>query len=62
MSFETLNCVFNTTDENSSFSNTTPVHWISKTAEKTTNELNELSMLKSQNDIELYVEQVGKNG
>ena len=60
-SFETTNSVFNINDENNSFPITTPGHWNSKSAEKTF-ELNKLLELRSQNDIELHVEQVRKKG
>ena len=59
-SFETTNSVFKKTDENNSFSISTPGHLISGSAEKTIDELNKLIDLRSQNDIELPVEQVRK--
>ena len=61
-SFEATNSVFNITDENKSFSNIIPGHWNTKSAEKSTDELNKLSELRSQNDFELHVEQVEKRG
>ena len=61
-SFECTNSVFNITDENNSFSITTPSHWESESAEKTTDELKKLLELKSRNVIELDVEQVRKKG
>ena len=54
------NSVFNTTDENNSFSITTLGHWNSKSAEKTFDEPIKLLELRSQNDVELHVEQVRK--
>ena len=36
----------------------TPAHWNYKSAEKTIDELSKLLELRSQNDIELHVEQV----
>ena len=39
-SFEATNSVFNTTNENNSFSIITPGHWNSKSTQKTTDELN----------------------
>ena len=44
------------------FSITTPVHCNSKSARKTFDELNKSIELRSQNDIELQVEQVGNKG
>ena len=61
-SFEATTSVFNITDENKSFSVIIPGHWNTKAAEKSTDELNKLSELRSQNDIELHVEQVEKRG
>ena len=58
--FEPTSSVFNTTDENNSFSITIPCHWNSNSAEKTIDEVNKLLELRSQNDIELHVEQVRK--
>ena len=60
ISFECTNSVFNVTDKNNSFSITIPGHWETKSAEKTIDELNNLLDLRSQNGIELHVEQVGK--
>ena len=59
-SFETTNSVFNITKENNSFSISTPGHWSSEDGEELINELNKLLELRSENDIELHVEQVGK--
>ena len=61
-SFEATNSVFNITKENNSFSITTPRHCNSKSAEKTIEELNKLLELRSENDIELHVEQIRKKG
>ena len=55
-SFEASNSVFNVTDENNSFSITTPAHWISEIVEEIFNQLNELSERISENDNELHVE------
>ena len=60
--FEATNSVFNITDENNSFSVTTTDHWNSESAEKTIDELNKLIDLRSENDIELHVEQIKKKG
>ena len=57
-SFEASNSVFNVTDENNSFSNTTPAHWSSEIVEEIINQLNELSERRSQNDNELHVKKV----
>ena len=59
-SFECTNSVFNITNENNSFSITIPGHWNSESAEETIGELNKLLGLRSQNDIDLHVEQVRK--
>ena len=61
-SFECTNSVLNITNENNSFSVTIPGHWKSESAEETINELNKLLELRSQNDIDLHVEQVRKKG
>ena len=61
-SFECASSVFNITDQNNIFSITTPCHWNSKSAEKTFDELNKLIDLRSENDVELHVEQVRKKG
>ena len=61
-SFECTNSVFNITNENNSFSIIIPGHWETKSAEKTIDELNKLLELRSQNGIELHVEQVRKKG
>ena len=60
ISFEATNSVFDLTDENNSFSFSIRGHWNSKSAEKTIDELNKLLTLRSQNDIEFYVEQLRK--
>ena len=54
------NSVFNITNENNSFSITILGHWENKSAEKTFDELIKLLEFRSQNDIELHVEQVKK--
>ena len=61
-SFEATNSVSNTTDETNSLSITTPGHWNSKSAEKTIDELNKILQLRSQNNIELHVEEVRERG
>ena len=61
-SFECENSVFNITNENNSFSITKPVHWNCESAEVTIDELNRLLELRCQNDTDLHVEQVRKNG
>ena len=58
-SFEATSSVFNTTDENNSFSITIPGHWQTKSAEKTIDELNKLLELRS---LELHVKEVRKRG
>ena len=61
-SFECTNSVFNITNENNSFSIIVPGHYETESVEKTINELNKLLELRSQNGIELHVEQVRKKG
>ena len=51
---------FGLTDEINSFSITTPGHWNSNSAENTSDKLHKLKELRSQNDIELHVEQYKK--
>ena len=60
--FEATNFVSTITNENNNFSITIPVHWNSELAEITIDELYKLLEFRSQNDIELYVEQVRKKG
>ena len=57
-SLEATNSVFNIIDENNSFSITTPGQLNSESAEKVIVELNKLIDLRSENDIDLHVEQV----
>ena len=61
-SFECTNSVFNITDENNSFSIIIPGHYQNKSDDKTINELKKLLELRSENGIELHVEQVRKKG
>ena len=61
-SFEFTNSVFNITDDNNSLSIIIPGHWETEFAEKTINEVNRLLELRSENGIELHVEQVSKTG
>ena len=60
-SSEAANSVFNITDENNSFSISTPGQWNSEDGEELINELNKLSELRSQKLIELHVK-VEKRG
>ena len=61
-SFEATNSVFNITNENSSFSITIPGHWNSISTKKTNDELDKLLELRSENDIEMHVNQLKKKG
>ena len=61
-SFECTNSVYNITNENNSFSIIIPGHYETESAQKTIDELNNLLELRSQNGIELNVEQVRKKG
>ena len=61
-SFEATYSVSIITNENNSFSITTPAHWNSESAERTIDELIKLLDLTSENDIDLHVEQVREKG
>ena len=61
-SFECTNSVFIITNENNSFSIIVPGHYKTESAKKTIDKLNKLLELRSQNGIELHVEQVRKKG
>ena len=60
--FECKNSFFNITNENNSFSIIIPGHYETESAQKTIDELNNLLELRSQNGIEIHVEQVRKKG
>ena len=57
-SFKCTNPVFNVTNENNSFSITTPGHWESHSAENTIDEQIKFLELRSEKDIKLHVEEV----
>ena len=59
-SFECTDSVVIITKENNSFSITLPGHWENNSAEKAFDALEKLLELRSQNGIELHVEQVRK--
>ena len=61
-SFQATHSVFNIFDENNKLLISIPGYWSSKSAEKTIDELIKLLGLRSQNDIELQVEEVRKRG
>ena len=61
-SFEFTKSVFNVTVEKNSYSNIIPGHRKTKSAEETDDELNKLLDIRSQNGIDLGVEQVRKKG
>ena len=61
-SFECTNSVFNITNENNSLSIIIPGHYQNESDEKTIDELNKLLELRSENGIELHLEQVRKKG
>ena len=61
-SFDCTNSVFNITNENNSFSIIIPGHYETESAQKSIDELNNLLELRSQNGIELHVEQVRQKG
>ena len=60
--FECTNSVFNITNENKSFSIIIPGHYQNESDEKTIDELKKMLELRSENGIELHVEQVRKKG
>ena len=57
-SSEATSTVFNKTDENNSFSISTPGLWNSEDSEELINGTNKLLELRSENGIELHVEQI----
>ena len=57
-SFEVTNSVFNATNEKSSFWISKPGFWFPRGGAGIVNELREILLLRAQNDIELYVEEV----
>ena len=61
-SFEASNSVFNLTNENNSFSITTPGHWSSRGGAETINKLQKLLKLRSENDIKVHVKEVERRG
>ena len=61
-SLECTNSVFNITNENNSFSIIVPGHYEAESAQKTIDEPKRLLELRSQNGIELHVEQFRKKG
>ena len=58
-SFECTNSVYNITNENNSFSIIIPGHYLTESAEKTTDDLNKLLELRS---LELHIKEVRKRG
>ena len=60
--FEATTSVFNITDGNKRFPITTPGSWNSKSAKRAIAKLSNLLQLRSQNDTEIHVEQVRRNG
>ena len=60
--FDCTNSVYNITNENNSFSIIIPGHYQNESDQKTINELKKLLELRSENGIELHVEQVRKKG
>ena len=57
-SLEATNSVLNFTDENNSFSFSTPSHWNSEGSEGNVNKLKNLLELRTENDIKLHVKEV----
>ena len=60
--FDCTNSVYNITNENNSFSIIIPGHYQNKSDEETIDKLKKLLELRSENGIELHVEQVRKKG
>ena len=60
--FEATNTVFNITDKNTSFSFLSPSYWNPVGGEDLNNKLKKFLELRSQNDIELHGEELGKRG
>ena len=56
-SFDATNSVFNITDENNSFSVSTPGHWSFRVDTETINKLQNLLELRSQNNFKLHVKE-----
>ena len=61
-SFVTTLSVLNTTDENNSSSVIAPGHWYPENAEETVNNLNILIDLRSENELDLHINEVNKRG
>ena len=61
-SFETTSSVFNVTEENNSLSIKIPSYWMPLGTEETVDKLKELIELRSENDIELHVQENLKRG
>ena len=59
---EATKFIFDITDENNSFLDSTPGHWSSEHGEELISKLNKLLELRSENDIELHVKEVEKRG
>ena len=59
--FECTNSVFEKTNENNSFLITKPGHWQTESAEKPTDELNNLLGHRTQDGIELHVKEIGRS-
>ena len=60
--FEATVFLSNITNENNSYSVSTPGHWNCNDCEELIKKINKLLELRSQNDIELHVDEVGKKG
>ena len=60
--FEATKTVFITTDENNTFPVFTPGHWFTRGGAETSNKLQKLLQLRSQNDLQLHVNEVKKKG
>ena len=61
-SFETANFVFNISDKNISFAFRILGSWVTEGSGENGDELKNLLEVSSDNEVELYVEEVGKRG
>ena len=62
MTFEAINSVINITDERSTILTSTPGQWIFEGSEEIVAMLYKLIKLRSENDFELHIKEVGKRG
>ena len=58
--FECTSYVFNKTDENNSFSISSPSYWTPQHGEELINKINKFLQLRSENDIKLHAKKLKK--